>query len=188
MGAIRSLRERERVNEPRGIPIGNLTSQIFANIYLNEFDRFVKHTLRPQFYLRYGDDFIIITPTRIVTEKMRFQAIEFIQIELGLEINRRNDIIVPAKRGIHFLGVDIFPQGRRLKRRNWQRAVARINPTNAASYHGFVGQHSQEKRIKEFDWIILEKLFNKGVENYGEANRRKTNGWNNRRKVCRSRQ
>lgn len=45
----------------RGIPIGNLTSQIFANIYLNEFDRFVRHTLKPLGYIRYGDDFVLFT-------------------------------------------------------------------------------------------------------------------------------
>ena len=55
---ITANRERER--ELKGVPIGNLTSQIFANIYLNELDQFVKHTLRVKHYFRYADDFIIV--------------------------------------------------------------------------------------------------------------------------------
>jgi hypothetical protein len=56
------------------------------------------------------------------------------------------------------LGVWIFPNGRKLNRRNWYRAKDKLNRQNISSYSGLVKQHSKEKRIKEFNWIVLEKL------------------------------
>lgn len=75
-------RERERVRgsfRSIGLPIGNLTSQIFANIYLNEFDRFVVHVLKPERYVRYGDDCLLFVNNRERAGKMRVDAIIFLQ-------------------------------------------------------------------------------------------------------------
>jgi len=153
------IRERERVKAPRrGMPIGNLTSQIFANIYLNELDRFVKHIVRPQAYLRYGDDFVIISEKLDLPKQNKNKIIEFIKSELRLEINAQNDIMVKAKQGLKFLGVWIFPKGRKLNKRSWNRARTLLNNKNISSYSGLVKQHCKEKIIKEFNWIILEKL------------------------------
>lgn len=154
MGNTRE-RERESKRDPRGIPIGNLTSQIFANIYLNELDRFVKHNLKPQFYLHYGDDFIIISSNRTQLDEIREKAVLFLKNQLGLEINRKNDIIVPVRRGIYFLGVEIYPTGRRLKQKIWQRAQNRLNQRNISSYHGLVKQHFI-KKLPYLDWLIAE--------------------------------
>ena len=144
----------------KGIPIGNLTSQIFANIYLNELDRFVKHIIKPQAYLRYGDDFIIISDNLNKLKLIKEEAKKFLVENLQLEINTKNDIIVKARRGLKFLGVEIFPKGRTLNKRNWQKARARLNLRNISSYSGLVKKHSTEKRIKEFNWIVLDKLTN----------------------------
>jgi len=150
---------QEREGLPRkGIPIGNLTSQIFANIYLNELDRFVKHIIKPQAYLRYGDDFIIISENLYQLKQNRTEIIEFLKERLQLEINPKNDIIIKTKWGLKFLGVWIFPKGRKLNKRNWQRAKIKLNHRNVSCYAGLVKQHSKRKRIKEFNWIILEKL------------------------------
>ncbi len=142
----------------KGIPIGNLTSQIFANIYLNELDRFVTHTIKPQKYMRYGDDFIIITDDLDRLNQVRKEVVKFLAENLRLEINAKNGIIIKAKWGLKFLGVKIFPKGRRLNRRNWQRVKSRLNLQNISSYSGLVKKHDKEKRIKEFNWIILDKL------------------------------
>lgn len=140
------------------MPIGNLTSQIFANIYLNEPDRFVKNTIKPLAYLRYGDDFIIISQNLPQLKHIREKVAVFLQEKLGLEINAKNDITIKPRWGLKFLGVEIFPAGRRLSERNWSRAIIRLNARNFSSYSGLVKQHSKDKRIKEFNWIILEKL------------------------------
>lgn len=143
----------------RGIPIGNLTSQIFANIYLNELDRFVKHTIKPQAYLRYGDDFIIIEADRNQLISNKLIITKFIEAKLKLEINPKNDIIVKARSGLHFLGVEIFPKGRRLKKRNWQRAEERLNVQNVASYKGLIDKHSNKKSKKYFNWVISQLFY-----------------------------
>lgn len=155
------IRERERESKRasrKGMPIGSLTSQIFANIYLNELDRFVKHAIKPQAYLRYGDDFVIISENLDQLKESRDKTIEFIEEKLRLTINAKNDILIKARWGLKFLGVEIFPKGKRLNKRNWQRVKSRLNLQNIASYSGLVKKHSEHKRIKEFNWMVLDKL------------------------------
>ena len=85
---------------------------------------------------------------------MRQQATAFLWNSLGLAINPKNDIIVPIRYGIHFLGVQIFPDGTRLSARNWQRAKTRLKVRNAASYTGLVAQHGTYTQQRELNWII----------------------------------
>lgn len=143
---------------PKGMPIGNLTSQIFANIYLNELDRFVKHALKPQAYLRYGDDFILIEKSKGNLLKMKEATVNFLKLKLNLTLHPKNDIIIKAKQRLRFLGVEIFPKGRRLNKRNSARAQNRLSAGNVISYSGLVRKHGNKKRVKEFNWIVLRKL------------------------------
>lgn len=138
--------------------IGNLTSQIFANIYLHELDRFVTHVLKPQAYLRYGDDFIVIDQNKERLHAIRKAIDLFLTTELCLALNRKHDIIVPVRAGLRFLGVHVYPTGRRLNKRNWSRATERLNHRTVASYRGLVRQHATAKRRKEFMWHILKSL------------------------------
>jgi len=151
--------ERERESKyahKKGMPIGNLTSQIFANIYLNELDRFVKHNLKIKRYLRYGDDFIILADNLEELKKIRNIAINFLNINLHFEINEKNDIIIKARQGIKFLGVEIFFKGRRLNNRNSLRIKENLDFKNISSYSGLVKKYGNIKRRKEFNWIILD--------------------------------
>jgi len=86
-----------------GIPIGNLTSQIFANIYLNEFDRYVRHCLRPCGYVRYGDDMLLLFPTRRAAFQAEEQGAIWLKDTLGLEINPKNTYVGSSDK-LHFLG------------------------------------------------------------------------------------
>lgn len=152
------IRERERESKNgRGIPIGNLASQIFANIYLNELDRFVKHNLRIKRYLRYGDDFIILADNLADLEEIKRQTSDFLSNNLRLEINARNDIIIKANRGLRFLGAVIQPYGRRLNRRNHRRLRKNLALNNLSSYRGLVGQYETGK-FREIDWLAVELL------------------------------
>lgn len=156
---INSYQTNDLRNEkPKGIPIGNLTSQIFANIYLNEFDRFVKHELGLGAYLRYGDDFILLGNRRESLENYRDKAIEFLREKLALEVNPKSDIMVKVKHGLHFLGTEIFPDGRRLNKRNQARIKKRLTLINAASYAGLIKKHSKQKKIYEFNWRLARML------------------------------
>lgn len=141
----------------RGIPIGNLTSQIFANIYLNELDRFVIHLLKPQAYLRYGDDFVVFVPTQAAAVELRTRILSFCRDELGLTINPKQDVIVPVRRGLHFLGVEIYPTGRRLRARHWQRIQDRLTSRNIASYRELIARHNP-KQIRWFNWLVKTRV------------------------------
>jgi len=140
------------------MPIGNLTSQIFANIYLNELDRFVKHNLKAKYYLRYGDDFILIHQDLEKVQEFRKLVVQFLNDSLRLNLNPRNDKILKAGHGLKFLGVVIRPDGRNLNRRNMKRIKNRITLRNAGSYYGLVKKHSLSEFRHEFDWWIYELL------------------------------
>lgn len=140
------------------MPIGNLTSQIFANIYLNELDRFVKHQLKPKAYMRYGDDFILVETDSEKLKSFRVQTTDFLNNELKLQVNPKSDKIVKARQGLKLLGVKLWPSGRNLLKRNLSRTKERLKVNNIASYSGLIKQHGNKKQIKEFNWLVYEKL------------------------------
>lgn len=140
------------------MPIGNLTSQIFANIYLNEFDHFVKHNLKPKAYLRYGDDFIMIEPDLPKLNFFRAQAADFLRKTLKLHFNPKSDKIFKAHQGLKFLGVILWPSGRKLNRRNFARVYEKLTVNNVGSYYGIMKYHANYKRTRGFYWYISEKL------------------------------
>jgi hypothetical protein len=116
------------VNRPRGLPIGNLTSQWWANCYLNPFDQFVKRELRCQAYLRYMDDMVFFGDSKEALWDVRAAAIERLA-------RYRQTIHVtcahprPVTEGLPFLGFVIFPDHRRLKRRKglaYRRRLKRL--------------------------------------------------------------
>lgn len=145
-------------NRMVGMPIGNLTSQIFANIYLNEFDRFVKHQLKPKAYLRYGDDFLLVESDLAKLKTFRTDAIRFLKNELKLSMNPKSDMILKARDGLKFLGVVFWPSGRILNKRSLNRTTSRLTSSNVSSYSGLIKGHTDHKHIKYFNWIVYEKL------------------------------
>lgn len=140
----------------KGMPIGNLTSQIFSNIYLNELDRFIKNELRVKAYLRYGDDFVIFSDKLDVLFEIKAKVEKFITCCLKLKLHPTNNIIRKTKHGLKFLGVEIYPRGRRLNKRSLARIRTKLNLTNYASYWGVVRKHCGEKRVMEFQWRVAE--------------------------------
>lgn len=141
-----------------GMPIGNLTSQIFANIYLNELDRFVQHQLKPRAYLRYGDDFILVETDLEKLKYFRTQAISFLQNKLKLQVNPKSDKIMKSLHGLKYLGVKLWPTGRTLNKRNRSRTIERLNPKNISSYSGLLMKHGNSRQVKHFNWVVYEKL------------------------------
>jgi retron-type reverse transcriptase len=92
----------------KGVPIGNLTSQLFANIYLNELDVFVKQKLKVKYYLRYTDDFLIVSGDRGYLEKIIPEIMDFLEKELSLKIHPEKVGIRKISQGIDFLGYIAF--------------------------------------------------------------------------------
>ena len=91
-----------------GIPIGNLTSQLFANIYLNELDHFIKDQLGIKYYLRYMDDFVILSRDKNELFKLKGLIKEFLETELKLKLHPKKSEVFPINRGIDFLGYVVF--------------------------------------------------------------------------------
>jgi hypothetical protein len=136
------------------MPIGNLTSQIFANIYLNELDRFVKHTLGVKCYVRYGDDIILIHQQKKVLECWQQQVTMFLHDRLQLTLHRHHNIIVQCRQGVRFLGVTIWPNSIRLHKRSVHRIIHRLNQHNVGSYYGLVMHYGHKKLRKLFGWLV----------------------------------
>ncbi len=140
----------------RGMPIGNLTSQIFANIYLNEFDRFMVHELKPYAYLRYGDDWLCFTDTKKEATRIQTRATDFLTNTLKLSISSNLNFISPVYRGTTYLGIDLWPDGKRITRTTLTRAYGKLRPINQASYESLIKQFSNRRALKRFHWRTLD--------------------------------
>lgn len=125
-----------------GLPLGNLTSQLLVNVYMNEFDRFVKHKLKTKYYIRYADDFVFLSDNRDYLESAIPEISKFLQIELKLFLNPDKVFIKTLASGVDFLGWVNFPHHRVLrtatKRRMLKRLENKFSPEIIASYRGLI--------------------------------------------------
>jgi retron-type reverse transcriptase len=131
----------------KGIPLGNITSQIFANIYLNELDRYVKKELKCRFYVRYNDDFVIINKSRLVLEKIRNKIIGFVGNELHLNIPLEKTSVRNIDWGIDFLGFTILPKAILLRNKTKNKIYVNISLKNIHSYFGILN-HCNSYKLK----------------------------------------
>lgn len=144
-------------DEPgRGMPIGNLTSQIFANIYCNEFDRYMVHELKPDSYLRYGDDWLCFSDDLSELEVIRLKATQFLDETLKLHLSQKLDILTPTRKGITYLGIDLWPNGKRITKATQARVHRKLKPDNFTSYDALVQQFSSKRSIKRFYWDTVD--------------------------------
>jgi retron-type reverse transcriptase len=109
----------------RGLPIGNQTSQFFANVYLNPFDHFVKETLRVKAYVRYVDDFVLFGTEKQWLRQALERCREFLAT-LRLRLHEDKSVISRTNDGVRFLGFRIFPDYRLLVRENVSRLKRRL--------------------------------------------------------------
>ena len=145
----------------KGMPIGNLTSQFFANVYLNEFDYFVKHELRAKFYIRYLDDFVIFHNDIHILEKWKIQINEFLMTNLKLELHPEKSQIYPLHKGIAFLGFRIFYRYKLLKKSNMSAINKRIRDFKEAYNHGEISKEEIGKRLEGwFGYAIHGNTYN----------------------------
>lgn len=111
----------------KGIPIGNLTSQLFANIYLNKLDQHIKHSLRVKKYIRYMDDFLIFDTNKHKLTLLKEQIGAYLSHELELELHPRKSTIFPVRLGVDFLGYVFFKDQIRLRKSTLKRFMKRTN-------------------------------------------------------------
>jgi hypothetical protein len=133
------------------MPLGNLTSQFFANVYLNELDKFVKHKLRVKYHIRYVDDFIILHSSKEQLKIWKKQINEFLLRDLKLELHPEKTRISPLSRGIDFVGFRNFYYFRLLRKRNIRNMFLKIR-----KYKN--GNLSKEKMLEIFQgWNAYAK-------------------------------
>src|SRR3989344_4871314 len=143
------------------MPLGNLTSQFFANVYLNELDNFVKRILKAKFYIRYVDDFVILETNREILEEYKKQIETFLKTNLNLTLHPQKTKIISLNRGVTFLGLRVFPHCRLLKKSNIRHFKRKINEChnlfnkNAIAYDdiyvSFEGWYAYSKNANTFE-------------------------------------
>lgn len=113
----------------KGIPIGNYTSQYFANIYLNELDHYVKETLRIKYYIRYMDDFIILVPTKEEASHCKKLITHFLNKKLALDLNKKSKYY-PNELGVDFCGYRVYETHRLIRKRSKKKIKKLIKKAN----------------------------------------------------------
>jgi len=132
-----------------GLSLGNLTSQLFANIYLNQFDQFVKYHLKARYYIRYADDFVIFSSDkgRLIQQVALIK--EFLQNNLNLELHPNKLFLRTVSSGLDFLGWVNFPDHRVLRRATKDRMFRRLKVNSGKesinSYLGLLSHGNAQK-------------------------------------------
>lgn len=110
----------------KGVPIGNLTSQIFANIYLSQLDYYAKFDLREQYYFRYADDFIFLHPNKAYLENIQKHIEQFVREQLRIIVHPNKIVYRKLSQGIDFVGYVLLPHYRVLRTKTKQRMFKKV--------------------------------------------------------------
>lgn len=187
----------------RGLPIGNLTSQWFANFYLSGLDHFAKETLKAPGYIRYMDDIVLFADGKAEIWRLHDGVCEWVERERGLEIKGERTVTAPVSEGLAFLGLRIFPGGWRFQRSRLQRTRRKFRLRERQWLSGEIDSEqltmcaaAAEGGVRWYGFRgILQSLggeVSKGIWAGGEgadsgSNRVKRGGsWNNTASNCRS--
>ncbi|HCY18108.1 TPA: hypothetical protein DHT42_02855 [Candidatus Nomurabacteria bacterium] len=134
------------------MPLGNLTSQLLVNVYMNEFDQFVKHKLRVKYYIRYADDFVVLSDSKNYLENLLPKINDFLNESLKLSLHPDKVFIKTIASGVDFLGWVHFPKHRVLRTTTKRRMLKKLkdNPKNETlqSYLGLLKHGNAYKLSK----------------------------------------
>ena len=110
-----------------GLPLGNVTSQLFANLYLNELDQYCKRKLSLKYYVRYMDDMGVIVKTRNKAKIIKKKMSEFVKRKLNLKMNKRKTKIFPLAQGLNMVGYKIWPTHKLLRNSTKKRIKQKLS-------------------------------------------------------------
>lgn len=134
-----------------GLPLGNLTSQLLVNIYMNELDHFVKHKIRARYYIRYADDFVLLSHDRDWLKRQIPIIRDFLRDKLKLTLHPQKLYLKTLASGVDFLGWVHFPDHRVLRTTTKRRMIRKMSDSppheTTASYLGMI-KHGNTNRIK----------------------------------------
>lgn len=140
----------------KGIPLGNVTSQLFANIYLHELDWFAKQKLGIRYYLRYCDDFVIVSADKKYLQSLIEPIRQFLNSRLKLELHPNKVSIRSWDQGIDFLGYVLRPHAISIRTKTKRRMLIKINENNISSYLGMCS-HADSYRLAQLIALIAWK-------------------------------
>jgi retron-type reverse transcriptase len=136
-----------------GLPLGNLTSQLFVNIYMNEFDQFVKNELKVKYYIRYADDFIFLSDSNKYLENLLSQVEKFLNDNLKLLLHENKIYIKTYASGVDFLGWVHFPHHRQIRTATKRRIIRNMRQNNNLqslnSYRGLL-KHGNTYKLQKY--------------------------------------
>ncbi len=152
MDLLRNIVESYSNKSGVGLPLGNLTSQLFANVYMNIFDQFVKHELKVKHYIRYADDFVFLSIDKKYLENLIPEIQNFLLERLKLTLHPNKIFLQTVVSGVDFLGWKHFTDHRLLRKTTQNRMLRRIiaSPTKETlqSYLGLL-KHGNTAKVRE---------------------------------------
>lgn len=136
------------LDKNKGLPIGNLTSQHFANLYLGELDLFIKHELKCKAYVRYMDDFLLFSDNKQELKKFHDRINHFVEEKLKIKLKHRVTRIAPISEGVPFLGFRIFESLVRLKRENLVRLRKKVRVKQKLYEEGKITEQELDASVR----------------------------------------
>ena len=133
-----------------GIPLGNVSSQLFANIYLHELDEFIKHKLRLKFYLRYCDDFVILSHNPKLLLWLICVIDDFLKIHLKLQLHPKKVFLLNLAGGVDFVGYVQFLHHRCLRPQTKRRLKSRLRRGLELFHKGKLSQTQLDQKIQSY--------------------------------------
>jgi len=135
----------------KGLPLGNLTSQLSVNIYMNEFDQFVKRELKVHYYIRFADDFVILSHDKLWLEELVFKISDFLSENLKLELHPNKIKIKTFTSGVDFLGWVNFHDFKILRTITKRRILKRASISKPESLNSYLGllKHGNTYKIRK---------------------------------------
>lgn len=136
------------------MPIGNLTSQLFANIYLNELDQFIKHELKIKYYARYTDDFVILGNYQKRLLNLLNPIKQFLEEKLKLELHPQKVLIRKYRQGVDFLGYVTLPHYRALRTKTRKRIFKKLKTRIAEYRGGKINRKSLDQSLQSYLGVL----------------------------------
>lgn len=138
----------------KGLPIGNLTSQLFANIYMNGFDHYVKHVLRVKHYARYTDDFVIVADNTQYLEGLIPIIQSFLRERLALELHPKKTTIRSLHQGVDFLGYTIFARHRLVRTKTRHRMFRKLKQKVLEYKTGKTSEEKLDQSLQSYRGVL----------------------------------
>ena len=150
-----------------GIPIGNYTSQYFANIYLNQLDQYVFRKLKIRYYCRYMDDFVLIVPSKEKAKEVLENIRSFLWQELGLELNSKTQIF-PGSQGVNFCGYKIWVHKKRIRDTSKRRMKRRLSALQIKYYYWEVDSEDIKRSLAGWRGFVIHADSEKLLEHISD--------------------